>query len=317
MLRLNRLPVRSLRLFCCSLLLLPTFGLKAQYPPYYFEGSVVNIGLNAAFGTHFKRIGIKASYSYVYGHFQANTEARAYFSFRSPGPRAKYPELVLSQGFVGSFGNEAAANRFFSSVSNQTAYNNSIGYSYNLYFNTIGTTQQTGIISVQVASFNLITENDILARPTLDRFRTAAMLLQYTFEERIQAGVACVLWTGQMGHKREINNPHFSAGCYMDSTGGRHTQVSHGLLSAYGKYDAGYGQTVQLNAGIDAEEVRNVIQNKLMHDMLLGKKTMQRKPNCHILMLDQNGGPFLYLEGQQIRRKKMFLNLFSNPNIFY
>jgi hypothetical protein len=34
-------------------------------------------------------------------------------------------------------------------------------------------------------------------------------------------------------------------------------------------------------------------------------------------MLDEKGNPYLYAEDQKIRKAKLFLNAFSNANVFY
>ena len=180
-------------------------------------------------------------------------------------------------------------NPFLSSVSNQTKYLNAIAYSYNAWFNKRKTTQQTGIVAFQFDRISLITENDILARQTLDRFRTAAVLVQYQYEDKFQAAVNCSMWTGSMGNKHEINRPQFHQGCYMDTVGSVYANTSHGLLSAQFKYNVGYSQNVQANAGIDAEQVRNTVQNKFIHDMPFIPKKWNKARNCHIPMLDEKG----------------------------
>lgn len=277
-----------------------------------------NVGLNVAFGTHFQRLGINLNFFYLNNFFQTNSEVRVYFNFKSLGPKLRYPELVLSQGVVFGYGaTHTLFNPFLSSVSNQTKYVNAFAYSYNAWFNKRRTTQQTGIIAIQVDKFTLITENDILARQTLDRFRTAACLLQYQYEDLFQAAVNCSMWTGSMGFRHEIRRPEFMQGCYMDTVGGVYTNTSHGLLILQVKYNVGYSQNVQLNAGIDAEQVRNAVQNKFIHDLGFIPKKWTKTRNCHIPMLDRKGNPYLYEEGQKIRKARLFLNVFSNGNIFY
>lgn len=293
-------------------------SLCAQELVAYRSGVGFNAGLNMAFGTHFQRLGINLNFFYVNRFFQANSELRAYLNFKAPGPHLRYPELLLSEGIVIGYGaKKTGFNPFLSSVSNQTGYLNSVAYSYNAWFNRVKTTQQTGIIAIQVHQFSFITENDILARQTLDRFRTAACLIQYQHENQFQAAVNCSMWTGSMGGRHETMRPEFYSGCYMDTTGGVYTNVSHGLLSAQFRYHAGYSQNVQLNAGVDAEQVRNALQNRIIHDMRFIPKKWNKARNCHIPMLDETNAPYLYEEGQKIRRPRLFLNAFTNANLFY
>jgi hypothetical protein len=283
------------------------------------KGIAFGIGANLAFGTHFQRLGFTLSFMSINNHFQANTEIRVYYSFKNLGPKTMYPELVLSQGLLYAFGDERKWNNpFFSSVSNQTIWNTAVAYSYNAYFNKRKTTQQTGIIAIHCEDFSLITENDILARPMLDRFRTAAFLVQYQYQDKMQLALNCSMWTGQFKRRTQSENAHFSRGCYMDTTGGTYTNYSHGLLSLQAKYFIpDYYGNVQANVGIDAEQVRNAVQNKFIHDMPLVPEKWKKGKNCHIPMLDESGNQYLYNDGQQIRKPCPYLNLFSNAGVFY
>ena len=105
--------------------------------------------------------------------------------------------------------------------------------------------------------------------------------------------------------------------CYMDTVRGVYTQYSHGLLSAQVKYNLGYSQNVQLNAGVDAEQVRNAVQNKVIHDMPFIPRKWNKAKNCYIPMLDSEGGQYLYRPGQRIKPPRLYLNLFSNASVFY
>jgi hypothetical protein len=120
-----------------------------------------------------------------------------------------------------------------------------------------------------------------------------------------------------MGFKTASNDKHYRFGCYMDTTGSIYPHTSHGLLSAQFKYNVGYAQNIQLNIGADAEQIRNVVQNKIIHDMRFLPKKWIKHQNCHIPMLDDKGEQYLYKEGQKIRPAKFYFNWFSNANLFY
>lgn len=159
-----------------------------------------NVGGNFAFGSHFQRLGINFNFFYVNNFVQVNSEVRTYFNFKNLGPKKPHGEIVLAQGIVFGYGyRENVFNPFINSISNQTGYPYSVAYSYNAYFNKIKTTQQTGIVAFQFNSVSLIIENDILAKPMLDRFRTGAFLIQYQYKDLFQASVNCTMWTGAMG----------------------------------------------------------------------------------------------------------------------
>ncbi len=292
-------------------------GLRAQDLLYSDANVGFNIGINLSFGTHFQRAGVNLNFFYVNDHFQANSELRAYLSFRNLGPRFVYPELLLSQGVVYAYGAKRNFfNPFINSVSNQSSYSNAAAYSYNAYFNKRKTTQQTGTIALEFGSMSILIENDILGHNYYDRFRTGGFLVQYQYKDQFQAGLNCTLWTGKMG--RTVSDTSSSRWpCYMDTVRGLYTQYSHGLLSAQIKYNAGYSQNVQLNAGVDAEQVRDVVQNKFIHDLAFLPRKWAKPKNCHMPMLNSEGGQYLYQPGQKIRPPRLYLNLFSNAGVFY
>lgn len=276
-----------------------------------------NIGANFAVGSHFQRLGFNLNFYYVNGPFQANSELRAYFTAKAPGPKQFYPELVLSQGVLFGYGGSADfANPFLSSISNQTDYENSIAYSYNAWFNTVKTRQQTGIVAFQFGNISVIVENDILAHNYFDRFRTGGFLIQYQHEDKFQVAISSALWTGEMGRKTP-GDSLFKTRCYMDTSGGHYTNISHGLLSAQFRYNMGLGQSLQANVGVDAEQVRNVVQNKIIHDLPFVPKKLIKPINCYIPMLDSCGHQYLYRPEQKIRSPRLFWNVFSNANVFY
>lgn len=277
-----------------------------------------NVSANIAIGSHFQRCGLNLNFYYVNNFFQSNSELRAYFSIKNLGPKFVHTELVLAQGVVFGYGQKQTLfNPFINSVSNQTVFKNSFSYSYNAYFNSIKTTQQTGIVSLQFDKICVITENDILARPTLDRFRTGAFLIQYQYADKFQVAINNTLWTGQMGKIQSTESTAIYSQCYMDTTGGKYCNFSHGLLSAQLKYNIGLSQNAQLNIGLDSEHIRNSVQNKFIHDARFIPKKLKRRKVCHIPMIDSEGNAFLYKENQTVKSSKLYWNLFSNPNLFY
>lgn len=293
-------------------------SIKAQDIIFNSKNFGFNISANFALGSHFQRFGLNFNFLYVNNFFQANSELRSYFSFKNLGPPKIYKEIVFSQGLVLGYGStKDFYNPFINSVSNQTKYASSVAYSYNVYFNKIKTKQVTGIISLQFNKVSVIMENDIFAKQFLDRFRTGAFLIQYQYKDIVQAGINCTMWTGAMGKSVKHDNAHFIGSCYMDTTGGTYTEFSHGLLSAQVKYNIGLGQNVQANIGIDAERVRNVMQNKLIHDVGFVPTSWFHRYNCHIPMLDDKGGQFIYKEGQKVKKPVFYWNTFSNANLFY
>lgn len=300
------------------LLLLCLYPFLAGAQQIYGSRWGANAGLIAALGNRFQRVGLTLQGYYTYGHGQANAEVRLYRNYRNLGPRIRYNELVTSLGLLAGWGDRRRMdNPFLSVVGNQTGYSNSIGYAYNLYLNKIGTTQRTGTIALQFGSFSILSENDIFARATLDRYRTGAFLLQYQHLDKYQLALNCTMWTGEMGTNKVTNDKDFPFAAYMDTTGGRYTQYSHGLLSGQFKTVLPAYQAVQASAGIDAEKVRNAIQNRVMHDMPFLPRKWRNPKNCHIPMVDTAGNPYLYRKGQQVRKPELYWNAFSGAALFY
>ena len=254
---------------------------------------------------------------YFYDFVQVNAEIRVYHSLKNLGPKIEYNEAVASAGLVLAYGKKQNYfNPFLNSVSNQTKRRYSVAYSYNAYFNKIKTNQKTGTFALQFGSVSLISENDLFAHPTLDRFRTGAFLVQYQYKNIFQAAANCTMWTGKMG-KEIRDDKEFPYVGYIDTTGGLYTNYSHGLLSAQIKFNLGYGQNAQLNLGVDAEQVRNAIQNRLIHDMIFIPRKWNKPINCHIPMLDEKGNQYLYRKEQKIKKPNFYWNTFSNASLFY
>jgi hypothetical protein len=295
------------------------FGKSAMMQSRYSTPFGGSIGLVAAIGTKIDRMGFCLKGYYTKGTLQLNADLRFYGNIKNLGPSGFYPEGFASLGIVYGYGNQDSLNKtyFLTSVSNQTGYSNSFGYSYNVYFNQIGTSQQTGTLSFQFHKTNFISENDIFGHSFFDRFRTGAMLVQYTYNRQWQFALNCTMWTGQLEHKIKDGDPHFPNG-YMDTTHSIYSEHSHGLLSLQASTIlSGYDQPAQLNAGIDAEQVRNAVQNHLIHDLLFLPKKWRSSRNVDMPMIDEKGDQFLYKTGQKIKKPELYVNGYLNPLLFY
>ncbi|MFI5148085.1 MAG: polymorphic toxin type 23 domain-containing protein [Bacteroidia bacterium] len=286
----------------------------------------VGFGLVAGLGTHFDRLGVcfRAYYLDEQRQVQLNADIRFYGNVKNLGPPGFSPEVQACLGAVFLYGkkNPVVNDLFLTCVSNQSHFSNSVGYAQQVYINPIGTRQRTGTVSFRFGRWDLISENDIFAKPILDRFRTGAILLQYTADPQHQYGLNCTLWTGEMHHHAEIKNEHFPDG-YMDSVGATYSGYSHGLLSLQVKtmlpfYDQpALTHPAQASIGIDAEQVRNAVQNKFIHDQYFLPRLWRSGHNCDMPMADDQGQQFLYLPGQKRKKPRPYLNGFLNPLLFY
>ncbi|MDI9339480.1 MAG: polymorphic toxin type 23 domain-containing protein [Sediminibacterium sp.] len=307
----------NFRIGICFLYLF-NVNLKAQQDAIFSSGKFgLHIGAHFALGSHFQRLGISLIPFFISDSWQINTEARVYINAKNLGPHLMYTEAVTSIGIVYGFGSkDPFANPFPGITANHTGKKYAIAYAFNAYWNKIRTTQQTGIIALQLNKISFITENDLLARPAFDRFRTGAFLLQYRHKDIAEIGINATLWTGKMGFAVR-NDSHYPAAGYMDTTGSVYPDYSHGLLSAQARLNMNYGQSVRVNAGIDSEKVRHLIQNRIIHDACLLPKTWFTRKNCHIPMLDHKNQQFLFKDGQNVKPASFYWNVFSNPSLFY
>ncbi|HXC03598.1 MAG TPA: polymorphic toxin type 23 domain-containing protein [Bacteroidia bacterium] len=307
--------MKKFRLFilCFSFLFLWCRGAMAQQP--FFGGSA---GVVAALGTKFDRIGLFVRGYVACGQFQLNGDMRVYWNFKNLGPRKRYLEETISIGAVYAYWKKDTihSTHLLTDVSNQTGWSNSAGYGHTFYFNRIGTAQQTGTFSLQFNRVDFITENDILGHTFYDRFRTGAMVLQYLVNSNLQLGLNCTMWTGQMEHRvRPADYP--SPNGYMDTTGAKFYNCSAGLLSVQANAVLPYYQQAEASAGIDAEQVRNVVQNKVIHDLVFLPRKWRTDRNAHMPMLDDKGEQYLFKPGQRIKKPSTYINGYLNPGLFY
>lgn len=277
----------------------------------------LNTGLHLAFGTHFQRIGLSCAGYYKNNNYQINPGFKVYYNFKNIGPAKKYFEFSPSIGVLISYGNtDSSTNKFITPVSNQTIRKNSFGYSFNYYFNQIKTAQATGTVSFQFGNFQLICENDLLAGGIRDEFRTGSLLVQYRHQDFQYTLNLFTGWTGKRG-KVTLDSNYPSRNGYMDMSKSLYGNVSAGLISAQVQYAGDYGQIYQGNVGIDAEQVRNFFQNKLIHRLFFSPKNGRWRGGSDLPMIGSNGDMYLYKKGQRVRQAKPYVNVFVNPSLFY
>ena len=302
------------KLFLLAIFFLVTLLTTAQ--TFSGKNYGLNVGLHLAAGTHFNRIGISCNGYYAHNAYQINSGFNIYYNFKNIGPSKKYFEFAPSIGIIFSYGNnDSVKNLFISPLGNQTRKRNSIGYALNYYLNNIKTSQATGTLSLQFGNFQIISENDLFAGGIRDEFRIGSALVQYR-DKNFQYGINYTGWAGARGSY--VDDPNFpSRNGYMDMSHSLYGNVAAGLFSAQIQYAAHYGQILQGNIGIDADQLRNFFQNKLIHDLFFLPKNWHLKAGSHDPMIDSEGKMYLYKKDQKIRPAKLYFNLFANPNLFY
>ena len=234
-------------------------------------------------------------------------------------------EFQTGSGIQLGFGKkDSARSPFISVTENNLLQDYSLGYTYLLYLDQQKTKQAGGILSVNVHDFKFATENDLFGWGDgwRDRYRTGAFLLEYRYQN-FKFAINSTLWTDDYSVSKKILNSEFPARFgYKDDRHVNFGNHSMGMLSAQVEYViptdiVPFGQTVKANIGIDTEKVRNVLQNRLVHDhYFIPKKWISRNP-CHIPMQADDGCQYIYGDGQKIRKPKLYFNLGANEGIFY
>lgn len=306
----------SLRRINFALFIFYFFPINTLAQFYTSKNLGVNISVIASFGTHFQRFGIVFQGYGIYEKLQLNASLRLYHNYKNLGPKITYNEFNSSMGVLYAYGDEKdELNMFISPVSNQTNYTNAIAYSYNVWLNKNKTSQFTGTLALHFNRLSIISENDALAKKYLDRFRTGAILIQYQHQQYVYA-ISTIMWTGKLGSGVRDDSGFKGVG-YLNLENHIYGNLSHGLLSAQISYVDEFSQVYQINVGVDADQVRNVMQNKLIHDMPFIPKKWNKAGNLHFPMIDAEGNQYLYKSKQKIRPIKWLINSGLNPSIFY
>lgn len=272
------------------------------------------LGISFALGTHHNRIGLMTKFYYQYEYIQVNLQLSGFCNFQALGNRKKGLEGQVKLGVVGAWGpKDSIPNPFLNEVSNQTGRKYAVGYSYNYYFDNLGTSQFTGTFGLELWNARLIFENDFIAFMGSDKFRTGSIGLFYRLHNTL-FGLSHIAWTGDPYHKGgkwvEDDQKFPAKYGYMDMADVPYGGFSTGILALSVEHKIPYEQYIGASIGIDADQIRNALQNKAIHE----NKILQ---NPHIPMVDSKGEQYLYREGQSIRPAEFYLQFLGNGGLFY
>jgi hypothetical protein len=293
------------------------------------------IGILFSLGTHCNKIGLIGRVYWQKDFVQLNLQTAGWYNFKSLGSEKKAWEAQLQLGISGCWGTKrdsfSEINPFLNSVSNQTARPNAVSYAYIFYFDKMGSSQSSGIFGLQISNFRFYFENDFLAFQSKDKFRTGAMGFFYRYKDW-QFALKHLAYTGDPYHKLcpWIEDGLFpSRSGFIDMTSAPLGNKSFGIISLQaerrivpGKYIHSLDrmpldQYLAAEIGVDAEQIRNFFQNKLIHDSKLLPLNWNDVKNPHIPMLCSDGCPYTYQDGQKIRKPRIFFQSSLNNSIFY
>ncbi|MEQ9064766.1 MAG: polymorphic toxin type 23 domain-containing protein [Vicingaceae bacterium] len=274
------------------------------------------IGIDISLGTHIQRIGLMIGL-YGYNNFmEVNSALHVHYNFRNLGPRGQHMEAIGILGIQGHWGRARRKKFFFNEYSNMSPFLNSSGYTFYLFLSGNKTSQTAGAIHVNIDAFQFSLFNDALGLNQIDdKYRTGGFSFSYQVDSML-LGLNNTLWTGKSVDAPKVKDPDYpSRDGYRDPIEATYGHYSHGILSLRLDALGSYQQVVRAGAGVDHERIRHLLQNKLMHDGLLPLIVTSENP--HYPMIQNDETPYLFKEGQSIKKVKPYLQLSANQPAYY
>lgn len=198
----------------------------------------------------------------------------------------------------------------------------SIGYTFEYFYNRIGTRQPIGTLHYRDDGFIIQFSNDLLGHfDYYDKFRTGAIGIGLIHSDTYLYS-SLLFWTGDSHGKNEIKHrdgetDYPARWGYRDITENFAGKYSHGIWKVSAQRGIGYGQNAGVSLGADAEQIRNLVQNQIFHDLYFIPTFLDNPKNLHLPMKMANGENYLYEEGQEIRPAKFVWQLSLNPDVLY
>lgn len=251
----------------------------------------VKLGVQLNLGSHVNSIGFSAGTYFFDKHYQVNTTFQGNYNFTNYGNRKKYFSAKLAIGAVGTWGLLNKRSNFqINNLNYQSNANYGFGYSYIWYFDNIGTRQNSGAIALHVQDFSFRMENDFLAGQGRDRFHTGSVYFSYT-DSLFSIGSGFDLWTGETrksnwNREKKEKMPNGFRNLSKLPFG----KTSHGIWFTRINVNLPYQQNIALKVGWDSENIRHVVQNRIMHDLIFLPKKIERK-TPHYPRIDNYGNP--------------------------
>jgi hypothetical protein len=280
----------------------------------------ISFGLVSNFGTSIQSLGFVVQTGIVYEYWQTNIRLSGTYKWKQWGGNLATPEIQAGVGLVQAFGPVDSIRLSSDVLSNSTGYAHSVSYALQFYFDKVGTSQRTGTVGIQHNAFRVFHENDILGEFSVDKFRTAALGCTYTVQD-ISYGMHIILWTSSFNdpQTKKVRNDSIypSRYGYYDVSQSKLPNQSHGICAFYIQTHKPHNQHARFAAGVDAEQIRNFVQNILIHDALLIPESLMNYENMHFPMIASDGSLYLYLENQSIRKPRLYMQMGTHQNLLY
>lgn len=277
------------------------------------------VGLSFQFGTHIQRVGLMYEVYYYTPNIQLTQGLSLHYNWKNLGPKKSGFEAQVHAGIQYVWGDSSDRKHYLLSeysLMNPRKY--SFGYMYTHFLDQVETSQAVGSLFFNINRFGFVFENDLFGgrKGYQDKYRTGALALTYVIDS-FQIALQTTHWTG-MGYEGAKIKSHDYPGKngYKDLSKAKYGHISHGILALRLDYQWKYMQTFRSEAGIDAEQVRHILQNKFVHDFLV-PSGITKYENPHYPMLQADGTPYLFKEGQKIRPAKPYFQTGTNQFMFY
>jgi|GEM_PF-6760388 len=283
-------------------------------------GARVRAGISVSIGNLHQSIGL-FSMAHIYeGHIQGGARLEWQIVPKAWGHGKNGNEMQLSGMLGAGFGKDINTRRMYLDIaSSALSYYYQINYIYIWYKDSYNSSQRTGAVSSQFGNVRVLTENDFFGEHRSDKWRTAGVLISAE-RDSIEAGIKLVLWTGDSFddnvrvHKESGYPARFG---YRDLSKTVYGKFSLGALGLQARTDKFYEQSSCLYAGVDAEQIRNIFQNKFMHDLWFVPKSLISYPVQNYPMLDTEGYPYLNDSTATVRPPRAFIQAETNTAPFY
>lgn len=284
---------------------------KVIYCQDFFNFNVPTPTVSLSLGSHEVSLGFHFDFSLQipYTIFTLQNSTRYYF--KAPGNKQKGFESRFEAGV--NLGQTPQKDSLRVNFGNSPwHFKNQVGYAYVYYWDQFRTSQASGIFRLKVNSFHYQIENDYFAFQDEDRYRTGAFYIGFKIKEN-WFYIKNLGYTGNpypTGYQKIEDSDFQSKYGYMDMNRAPHGDRSLGVISLGWASKSIKNYQLAFEAGIDAEQIRNLFQNVLIHDSRWLK-------NPHIPMLDTENKPYIYSPEQSIRKPKLYLQLFLNDYFLY
>lgn len=272
----------------------------------HFGGSV---GLVMNIGSHVTSAGINIKGYYTDCFVQVNAGSTFYLHYKSYGGRTRFWENRNVIGAVLLAGKREKLIDFqLDGLNHQTTYDYGLGYNYLFYFDNKGTSQVSGGWGFHIKNLSIYHENDVFGGQAKDRFRTGHFYTSYLWRD-FKFGIGINLWTGDSQQSFWQRTPFEGCpGGFKNLEDNPFGKTSHGNVYGSMVYNLPYGQDFHFKIGIDSEQARHIVQNRVIHDTgrFFGRSAPQYP------RMDEQG--CIVFDKEHTRKPKPFIQLGMNDN---